>query len=59
MLKIKRWTLVFLQKRKKNATQLGEEHCITNFCANSTELKTKKKQKVDGQDGGLHGFMPP
>lgn len=29
---------------------------MTSFCANSTivqQLKTKKKQKVDGQDGGL------
>ena len=35
---------------------------MTSFCANSTivqQFKTKKKQKVDGQDGGLQQFMPP
>ena len=60
-MKIKRWTLIF-RRSNKNATHWEEEHCMTSFCANSTiveQFKTKKKQKVDGQDGGLQQFMPP
>ena len=30
---------------------------MTNFCGNSTEDGTKKKQKVLGQDGSINGVL--
>ena len=58
MLKIKRWILIFT-KTNKNATHREEEHCMTNFCANSTEVENQKKQKVVGRDGSIQQFLPP